>query len=226
MDLETIIHPLMLAQMPGIFHINNINSELVLANKIMVKMAGFQNLALAQGKSYEKMQCPAAESSETFLEQDRMMLKSGVEKKWVANFEYAKNKWYVACGSKQPIQNEEGEIIGFVSHWYDLTHDAIVDLSRYLFVSDHTFYQQQFSYAISDQFDSCDLTGRQQQCIFYLLRGKSSKQIGLILSISSKTVETYVDQLKTKFDCCSKSQLIEKCIDLGMMNFIPESLFA
>ena len=61
-------------------------------------------------------------------------------------------------------------------------------------------------------------------CLFYLLRGKSSKQTAAILKISHRTVEQYLEQLKNKFTCETKADLIELAISKGYMNIIPSSL--
>lgn len=62
------------------------------------------------------------------------------------------------------------------------------------------------------------LTARESECLFYLLRGKTAKKIATILGISHRTVETYVDYLKIKFQALNKSELIEKAIEKGYFN--------
>lgn len=54
------------------------------------------------------------------------------------------------------------------------------------------------------------LTARQTQCAEYLLKGKSAKEIALILNLSRRTIEFYIDNIKSKFDCRSRAELILK----------------
>jgi DNA-binding CsgD family transcriptional regulator len=61
------------------------------------------------------------------------------------------------------------------------------------------------------------LTKREAECLFYLLHQKSAKEMGALLKISSRTVESYILKLKEKFKCKTKKELHEKLIlsDLG-----------
>lgn len=56
------------------------------------------------------------------------------------------------------------------------------------------------------------LTQRQFDVLKYLILGYTAKKIGLALDISYRTVENYVETLKLKLCCNTKSELIEKAI--------------
>lgn len=58
----------------------------------------------------------------------------------------------------------------------------------------------------------------------FLIRGKSSKSIARKMSISYRTVEFHIDNIKTKFGCRSKSELISVAIQLGYLSIIPPGL--
>jgi len=63
------------------------------------------------------------------------------------------------------------------------------------------------------QLKSChdyDLTDRQLECCLLLLKGKTAKEIGISLNLSTRTVEYYFEIIKTKLDCKNKSELILK----------------
>lgn len=66
------------------------------------------------------------------------------------------------------------------------------------------------------------LTPRQTDCLFFLARGLTAKQIALELGISSRTVEFHIEVLKRKLDCPKKTSLIQKA---WKMNFIRQKLF-
>lgn len=55
-------------------------------------------------------------------------------------------------------------------------------------------------------------TRREKECIQYLLYGMTAKEIAKELKLSPRTVETYLENIKTKIDCFSKTQLIQKII--------------
>jgi DNA-binding CsgD family transcriptional regulator len=60
--------------------------------------------------------------------------------------------------------------------------------------------------------DSVMLSRREVECVEYLVRGKSLKGIGKILGLSHRTVEFYLDNIKTKLSIHSKEELIDKAI--------------
>ena len=58
------------------------------------------------------------------------------------------------------------------------------------------------------------LTKRENECLYHLLHGKTVKEIGNILAISPRTVDTYIVNSKMKMQVQTRSQLIEKIITL------------
>ena len=61
------------------------------------------------------------------------------------------------------------------------------------------------------------LTKRESECIKLLGTGKSVKEVASVLSISPRTVEFYVNQVKEKTGCYSKSKLL-KIIQSSSLN--------
>lgn len=53
------------------------------------------------------------------------------------------------------------------------------------------------------------LPKRQEQVLFYLIRGKSAKLIAKEMNVSYRTIQHYTEILKYKFNCKSKIELIE-----------------
>lgn len=70
---------------------------------------------------------------------------------------------------------------------------------------------------INDEFQT-GFTKRELDCITELLKGKTSKEISTILAISPRTVETHLENLKSKLHCQSKSALIDKLLRFGLAN--------
>lgn len=59
-----------------------------------------------------------------------------------------------------------------------------------------------------------DLSKREKQCLLLSMQGMSAQGIGLQLALSRRTVESYLDHLKCKLNCTSKSELIQKANEL------------
>jgi len=51
------------------------------------------------------------------------------------------------------------------------------------------------------------LSSREKQCLKLFLEGKTAKETAFILSLSSRTVESYFENIKTKLSCWSKSEV-------------------
>lgn len=54
-----------------------------------------------------------------------------------------------------------------------------------------------------------ELTRRESQCMHLLCRGLTSKYIARKLGLSNRTVEGYIDNIRSKTNSRSKSELIE-----------------
>jgi DNA-binding CsgD family transcriptional regulator len=60
-----------------------------------------------------------------------------------------------------------------------------------------------------------DLTQRQLDCLYGLVQGMTMKEIALLHRLSPKTVEHYLDRIKFKLQCKSRSELISKALKLS-----------
>jgi DNA-binding CsgD family transcriptional regulator len=56
------------------------------------------------------------------------------------------------------------------------------------------------------------LTQRQLDCVYYLILGMTLKEIGCALHLSHKTVEHYLNNIKDKLKCKSRTELIKKAL--------------
>lgn len=59
------------------------------------------------------------------------------------------------------------------------------------------------------------LSVRQRQILYYVILGKYSKEIAKILGLSYRTIQHYVENIKIKMNVDSRSELIEKAIQIS-----------
>lgn len=71
-----------------------------------------------------------------------------------------------------------------------------------------------------------DLSERESICLYFLIRGRTAKEISQKMNVSPKTVESYIARVKVKLQCYSKSQLIDKAYELQLDKVIPEAILA
>ena len=62
------------------------------------------------------------------------------------------------------------------------------------------------------------LTPREKEIIELKIKGLVDKQIANELGIKYRTVRTYIDRLKLKFNCCNTIQLFLILKDAGLIN--------
>lgn len=70
-------------------------------------------------------------------------------------------------------------------------------------------------FSIKNQYQSIKLTQRECICVAWLILGKSSYEVAMILGIAKKTVESHIENVKIKLDCYKQTYLVYKLLLLG-----------
>lgn len=91
---------------------------------------------------------------------------------------------------KTPIFGNTGNVIGITGVSIKISDDALIPLTK-----------------------------QQTACLKHLAFGFTHKQIAETLGLSAKTVEHYLDTVKVKLKCDSRSELILQAIERGLINF-------
>lgn len=63
-----------------------------------------------------------------------------------------------------------------------------------------------------------NLTARQEDCLFFLIRGKTLKETAKELKLSPRTIESHVEAIKNKLGCKYLSEVIEKIMDSNFLH--------
>lgn len=118
--------------------------------------------------------------------------------------------------------NLEDGTIGVLIHVVPLFDSNLIELVHLLKKSEPSNLHT--SYFVGKNPTEIQLTNKESECLFYLLRGKPSKFIAKFMNISVRTVDFHLDNLKTKFDCHNKSELIYVAIQKGYLSIIPQTI--
>jgi len=75
-------------------------------------------------------------------------------------------------------------------------------------------------YMLGKQFNNVYFTKREAQCMIHIIGGKTNQDVAHLLQLSPRTVEFYVQNMKTKLHCRTKSELVGKIITSEFMNYV------
>jgi len=73
-------------------------------------------------------------------------------------------------------------------------------------------------YYFNKKNDESHLTKREVDCLQWCIYGKSNAEIAIMLSISKRTVEAHLNNVKKKLDCYKQTDLVRKAIDLNIFD--------
>lgn len=62
------------------------------------------------------------------------------------------------------------------------------------------------------KFNLNKLSKRECECIRYMMRGMTTKQIASVICLSPRTVEGYIANVKNKLDCKNRYEIISKVL--------------
>ena len=225
---DCLISQTFIDQLPGLVALMDEKSRIIMANQQAVKWLGFSSYEALLGKTYFEMPCKIAEEHEIFASWDKL---TATRKKTLTAFGYYcyANEWKIILAEKYPIIDPgSGQLLGIMSHCKDITKLGIINCTQFLeftkIEKTNNYHQKQASFLLEDKFHKIELTKRQFECLFFLIRGKTSKEIAKALKLSPRTIDFYLEQMKYKLNCSTRSQLIEVAIMEGYMNIIPKSL--
>lgn len=214
-------------QMPGFVAWKTPDSVYASTNLLCAQLAGYKNIDSYIGTTDYEWKCDAVEFAEDIRKQDQLVLSSNTAWNSFNIMKFNKRLTYY-FSHKSVIVDPTNKKLGILFVGTILTDDAIIKALTSLANSDPQKSEKKIQtniYSIAKEYECpYQLSQRQQECLFYLLKGNSAKQIGKLLNISNRTVEGYIDHLKVKFGCLTRQQLFEKAIAQGYYYKIPESL--
>ena len=196
-------------------------------NAEYARIIGLRNHLDVIGRSDFDMPCETVNCAEMFREQDKHVIKTEKKMRILDIHPFAGNEWKAYIFTKTPLIEDE-KIIGTIFHGTDITKSSVIELGSVLSrVSEKNSspLTGQNSYSIGNLDQSLNLTTRQSEVLFYLIRGKTCEKIAKVLNLSVRTIYDHVESLKFKILSASKYELIDRAIEKGYLNMIPESLF-
>lgn len=109
-----------------------------------------------------------------------------------------------------PIINEaEKQRIILPAHLQDLSLVQLVDLENKAYKKEIFFKEimpAKFCFIL--KVGKATLTKRENECLQHLAHGKNKKEIGSVIGLSPRTVETHLEKVRKKFSCYTNAESI------------------
>lgn len=213
-------------EIPGLIIVKDVKSNYFALTPQYSSLLGWENADQGIGLTDFDIPSKAAEAADDFVKIDQKVINIYSTVTTIDICEFSTG-WRILLSNKTPIINYDDEITGIYVHLLDISHTSLYQWYLPFNFDDLKFTtpsHKSNSYILSPKYCPLSLSPRYQTCLFLLVRGKSAKQIASILKISPRTVETYLENIKFKLNCYSKSDLIEKAIHSGFMNYIPSEI--
>jgi DNA-binding CsgD family transcriptional regulator len=216
--------------LPNLLAIKDSDCRFVALTDTIKNRIGFQHIDDVIGITDHDINCPAAKYAHDFIKQDKQIMKMQQPKKFLDYYVNQDNDITLSIAEKSPIISEgvvQGLSISIVEMNLKNFNQFFLRLSKHILDDKHANDNSSYKYFEVDNLQRCDLnlTERQKEVLFLILRGNRSNEIAEQLFLSKRTVEDHINSLKDKFNCPNKAALIERAINNGYLNLLPMRFF-
>lgn len=199
--------------LPYSSYILDTKGKTVEINAIGAMICGFKSPANAMGKTIFDVSIGASakrllDNCQSVLEQESVKLFDETSLRHDnAKLQFLSIK-YPCYDSKQQLKGLLGISIALGEH---ALADAIMHLSQIGLLPKSSSPQHQ---QVSLNLGGVTLSPREEETLEYTVKGYTAKQIAKELSLSPRTIEEYINQVKLKLGVSSKQLLIQKVLSL------------
>lgn len=206
------MHKMFDINLPGLHYFSkNLKSQYSLFSENFAEIADLHSEKEALGKSdfdfYWKENAPF------FVGVDQKIISEGLL--YFSQLEILPLQGRIAniLTTKYPVLDKNHHPIGVAGYFIELTDCFIVKKNGYYDKITGRFY---FNKHNKERY----LTPRELEVLRLLMIGYHSKKIALILKISKRTVEEYIDHLRLKMDCLVNSDIVPNAFLMGLNHLI------
>jgi DNA-binding CsgD family transcriptional regulator len=211
--------------LPGLVFAKDTNLNYIGMNKNFLDMLQKSDDKILGKDDYD---LPWQKYATLYREQDKYILEKRKSCQFIEPLMLSNDQEYISIVQKFIHMDRQGTVIGTIGKIINIKPaKAILGILKLWLPTKITLNEKLNTYIICDDlYAKFGLSKRESESLFHLIHGKTIREIGEILGISQRTAEKYIVTLKEKLYCRSKSDLINKSIDLGLINLIPSHYMA
>lgn len=185
----------------------DVNCAVITANELCANFCGMDSSITLRGKTAHDFL--RSDRAKMAIKHDIEVMKS--EKLGVINFEFIRqDDFYLqSLNFKWPLYDESEQLIGSVGIGLDMNDSNLTESMQKLMNHNWAHMKNDFM-----QTNKINLSKREVECLKLSIKGRSAKQVGLILNISQRTVEEYLNNIKIKLKVTSKTELVGRAVEL------------
>lgn len=205
----------------------DLNGCFVAVSPLQAMLTGFEHPKELVGLKNKDLQCELSAYAAFFEKQIELVKTTRKRIKYIGmTKKYSNKKPTVFCYEQFPVSHL-GQLVGVMFRGQHFSEQEIKKLCRFLYLYPN---EKEQLLNIDDYTKNIKLyehlSEKEKECLFFYLRGYTSKQIANLFERSARTIESRIRNIYKKMSCVNKSQLIEVAIEQGIFFSIPHSLFA
>lgn len=203
-----------LLQMPFSIYFDNTHGAIQQLNEHNAALCGLASTNKAIGKHY--FNALNTKTAQALLKNDQRVMK----KEQLQIFEEEiihrsnNNAIYQLLSIKMPWYNNQNKVIGMFGCSIILGIDSLADSLALIAKIGLITSKENLSSYIGFEKNGMYLSKQQIKCAKFLLSGMSFKEMALQMQLSPRTVECYIDNMKSKLRCRNKTELIIKLYEM------------
>jgi DNA-binding CsgD family transcriptional regulator len=192
------------------------------------KLSGFKSFEQLLGLTAYEINAPIVQSAPEFDRQLNAVVLNRQPLEAIDVHTLSNGNVEVFTTKLMPVYNDAGNVTAVFGKCQSYSRDIVTALVKKLIPAyeSHAKFVANISQSMEliDVYPIWNLTRRESECLYYLMRGRSNKLISQILNISVRTVDSHVESLKIKADVLLRGDLIDLSLLHGLLRFIPKSL--
>lgn len=195
--------------------VKDTNRRIISCDENFLKYAGVNSVEKVFGRT-DHDDFPWSEFADIYLIHEEAALLDNTYSTITPSKDYT-NRLTIYMNTRSAKKDNEGNIIGINLHAVELINPR---WDEYIYLLSKQYALQNEAYTIG-KVGQINLTAKEKEVLFYLSRGKSAKDIALILRRSFRTIEHRIERIKEKFGCKNSKELISMAIYYGYNDMLP-----
>lgn len=212
-------------QLPGITYFKDTQGRYLSASESLVKIAGMKQHQQFCGLTDPEL--PWIEFADYFQQIDRHVLKTKQQDFRIHKAPIVGGDIVTVITHKKPYITPEGTTGLLGSSSFLENPDRLARIEQ-RFKSDLSIDPELSitqDYVLIDKYENLNLSKRESECVYYYIRGYTAKQIAQRLTLSYRSIESYLDNVRNKLGTNNKIDMMLRVIETGCFNKVPMSLY-